>query len=90
MLDATPIPDITDVLRALLRELRRSRSVDPELLPARDAARLAGVSTASWHRLCAAGKAPAPVRLSGAVRWRRAELLAWISAGCLAPARKAK
>jgi predicted DNA-binding transcriptional regulator AlpA len=53
------------------------------LLPAAQAARLCGVSPATWHRMVAAGRAPAPVRLSpGCVRWRRAELLGWTEAGC--------
>jgi predicted DNA-binding transcriptional regulator AlpA len=57
-------------------------AVEPLLLRARDAARLCGVSPATWHRLVSAGKTPAPVRLAGAVRWRRDELSDWIAAGC--------
>jgi predicted DNA-binding transcriptional regulator AlpA len=46
-------------------------------------AHLAGVSRATWHRLRAAGKLPPCVKLScRVVRWRRAEILAWIEAGC--------
>jgi predicted DNA-binding transcriptional regulator AlpA len=53
------------------------------LLSARQAAQLCGVSAATWHHMIAAGRAPAPVRLSpGCVRWRRTELVAWIEAGC--------
>lgn len=57
------------------------------LLPARQAAALCGVSTATWWRWDASGRIPAPVRLSaGCVRWRRAELAEWTAAGC--PERK--
>jgi predicted DNA-binding transcriptional regulator AlpA len=33
----------------------------------------------SWH---SAGKLPAPIRLGGRTLWRRAELEAWVAAGC--------
>jgi predicted DNA-binding transcriptional regulator AlpA len=55
----------------------------PLLLDGRDAARLCGVSPATWYRMVAAGRCPAPVRLSaGCVRWRAQELRAWVEAGC--------
>jgi predicted DNA-binding transcriptional regulator AlpA len=73
--------DLAGVLHELVRELRR-QGVEPELLTARQAAALCSLSPASWHRLHSAGRCPAPVRLSGSVRWRRAELLAWIAANC--------
>lgn len=56
-----------------------------ELLTAAEAAEMAGVGKRTWWRYVSGGKAPAPVRLGGgggAVRWRRAELLAWIESGC--------
>lgn len=44
------------------------------LLAAPEAARLCGISPATWHRLRAAGKVgPAPIRLGGRVLWRRDE-----------------
>jgi predicted DNA-binding transcriptional regulator AlpA len=53
------------------------------LLPRATAARLCGVSPATWSRWDAAKRIPAPVRLSpGCVRWRRAELAEWTAAGC--------
>jgi len=55
---------------------------DPLLIGDRDAAALAGVSRASWQRLRAAGKLPPCVRLGRKVLWRRAEIVAWIDAGC--------
>jgi predicted DNA-binding transcriptional regulator AlpA len=54
----------------------------PLLISDRAAAALAGVSRAHWHRLRAAGKVPAPVRLGRKVLWRRSELVTWIEAGC--------
>jgi predicted DNA-binding transcriptional regulator AlpA len=53
-----------------------------ELLSAAESAEMAGVAKRSWWRYVSAGKAPAPVRLGGVVRWRRSELAEWISAGC--------
>jgi predicted DNA-binding transcriptional regulator AlpA len=57
-------------------------SLDALLIPDIGAAALAGVGRATWHRLRAAGKVPPAVRLGRAVRWRRAEIVAWIEAGC--------
>jgi len=54
----------------------------PLLLTARQSAALCGVSKATWDRLNAASKVPAPVRLGGRVLWRRTELEAWTAAGC--------
>lgn len=56
---------------------------EPLLVCARDAARLCGLSVATWHRRVAAGLVPAAVRIGpGCVRWRVEELRAWIAAGC--------
>ncbi len=52
------------------------------LLTAREAAALCSVGVSTLYRLAAARKVPRPVRIGGAVRWRRAELLAWLDAGC--------
>lgn len=53
-----------------------------ELLSAAEAAHMAGVAKRSWWRYVSSGRAPAPVRLGGAVRWRRSELAEWIASGC--------
>jgi predicted DNA-binding transcriptional regulator AlpA len=53
-----------------------------ELLTAVEAAEMAGVAKRSWWRYVSSGRAPAPVRLGGSVRWRRSELAEWIAAGC--------
>lgn len=68
----TPVPDTQPSPPAL----------EPALVRARDAARMCGVSAATWHRLRAVGRVPAPVRLGGAVLWRVGELREWVVAGC--------
>lgn len=60
--------------------------VDPELLDAVLLAALLGVSLRHVRGLHARGLLPGPVRLGSRVLWRRAEVRAWISAGC--PARE--
>lgn len=55
---------------------------DSLLLNARDAARLCGVSPATWHRLTSAGKNPPSLKIGGSVRWRRSDISSWIDAGC--------
>jgi predicted DNA-binding transcriptional regulator AlpA len=53
------------------------------LIAATEAARLCGLSSRTWHRLRAAGRiGPQPVRLGRAVRYRRAEVMAWCGACC--------
>ena len=54
----------------------------PLLIQDATAASMAGISRATWHRLRAAGKLPPSVQLGRAVRWRRAEIEAWIAVGC--------
>jgi predicted DNA-binding transcriptional regulator AlpA len=56
--------------------------LDALLIHDTEAAHMAGVSRAHWHRLRASGKVPAAVRLGRSVRWRRAEIEQWILAGC--------
>jgi len=63
--------------------LHASTTLSPHLIDARGAARLCGVSVATWYRMEAAGRTPRPVRPSpGTVRWRHADLADWIDAGC--------
>ena len=50
-----------------------------------DVAELLDVSQRHVWKLNARGGLPAPVRLGRSVRWNRAELVAWLNAGC--PAR---
>src|SRR5262249_33140903 len=46
------------------------------------AARLAGVSRATWWRLHAAAKTPAAVKLGRKCLWNRVEVESWIAAKC--------
>lgn len=57
-------------------------TIEALLVSAEIAARLCGVSEATWWRLHAAAKVPAPIRLGGRTLWRRAELAAFCEAGC--------
>lgn len=60
--------------------------VDPvELLTAGDLARRLRVSIRQIRKLHSDALMPAPLRLGRSVRWRAAELAAWLSAG--APSR---
>jgi predicted DNA-binding transcriptional regulator AlpA len=52
------------------------------LIGAAEAGLLCGVSRATWWRLHAGGKVPAPVRLGGGTFWRAEELRDWIASGC--------
>ncbi len=56
---------------------------EAEALSPDHAAKLLGISRALFFRMNSAGKLPLPVYLSSRCpRWRRAELLAWLAAGC--------
>jgi predicted DNA-binding transcriptional regulator AlpA len=57
-------------------------SVQPSLMSAVELAAMTGRSVRSIWRDNAAGRLPRPVRLGGAVRWRRNEIVEWIAAGC--------
>jgi excisionase family DNA binding protein len=55
------------------------------LLDVRAVAAMLGCSARHIHRLHDAGDMPRAVRLGRLLRWRRAELLAYITAGCPSP-----
>lgn len=57
-------------------------SVVPELLTTKQAAELLSVGERTLWRHSRHGIAPKPVRVGGAVRYRRSELMAWVDAGC--------
>ncbi len=59
-----------------------TNAADPRLLAVGEVARLLSISIRATWKFVAAGRLPAPVRLGRSVRWRAAELDAWISAGC--------
>ncbi|MFM9957264.1 MAG: helix-turn-helix transcriptional regulator [Phycisphaerales bacterium] len=45
-------------------------------------AHLLGVSRSMLWKLHSSGRLPLPIRLGRSTRWRRAEVLAWLEAGC--------
>jgi predicted DNA-binding transcriptional regulator AlpA len=62
--------------------MEQLQAIERELLRDHEAAALCGVGRTTWHTKQAKGEAPAPIKAMGKRRWRRAELLAWIEAGC--------
>jgi len=54
----------------------------PELLTTKQAAELLSCGERTLWRWSRCGIAPAPVKIGGTVRFKRADLLAWIRAGC--------
>ncbi len=54
----------------------------PLVMPARELARLLGVSIRQIWRLSSSGKLPKPLRLGGSVRWSLKEIKAFVEAGC--------
>ena len=64
------------------RGLAMEANVEPMHIDDWTSAALAGVHRSTWQRLRAAGKVPPCVRLGRRVLWRRAEIVAWIEAGC--------
>ena len=52
---------------------------EPLLVPAVEAARLCGISEASWYRLKSVGKLPAHVKLGGRVLWSVTDLRLFVS-----------
>ena len=53
----------------------------PILLTAQQAAEFLGVSVRFVYKLMNSGRMPRPIRLGRALRFRREELNAWVSAG---------
>lgn len=52
------------------------------LLDVRSVAKMLGCSTRNVFRLSANGKMPSPLKIGVLVRWRQADLDAWLAAGC--------
>lgn len=55
---------------------------EPLLMTAAQVARLLQISLRTLWRLRSGRKLPLPVNLGSAVRWRRKEVLAWVTDGC--------
>lgn len=60
-------------------------AVEPLLISVRDVATMLGISVRSVWRLQNTGQIVAPIRVGGAVRWRRDEVRRWIDEGCPRP-----
>lgn len=60
---------------------------EPLLIDARQVAALLDRSLPSVRRDDAAGRLPAPLSLGGSKKWRKAEIEAWVAAGCPGRAR---
>jgi predicted DNA-binding transcriptional regulator AlpA len=58
---------------------------EPLLITAGELAELLHVSLRTLWRLNSARLVPEPVRLGKSVRWRREEIICWISEGCPQP-----
>jgi predicted DNA-binding transcriptional regulator AlpA len=52
------------------------------LITARQLAAWLKISKRSLYRMRSAGQLPEPIRLRGAVRWRAADIEAWLTASC--------
>ena len=75
-----PCPKVTDERHV---KLETRPVVSAELLDVTAVSSLlGGCSIRHVYRLSDAGRMPRPVKLGALVRWRRAELEAWITAGC--------
>lgn len=58
-------------------------TVSPVLLDVKSVAMLlGGCSVRHVYRMTDSGRMPQPVKVGALVRWRRADLEAWIAAGC--------
>lgn len=52
------------------------------LIGADSLARRLDISVRTLWRLRSSGRLPRPVKLGGSIRWRAAEISAWVAAGC--------
>jgi predicted DNA-binding transcriptional regulator AlpA len=57
-------------------------TADALLVRAEGAARICAMSLRSWRSWDAAGLVPSPIRIKRSTFWRKAELEAWVAAGC--------
>lgn len=71
-----------NTLEVRMVEAEAQKAIPAELLDVRTVAALLGCSSRHVYRLADGGRMPRPIKLGSLVRWRRAELRAWIDAGC--------
>jgi len=66
--------------------------ITPELLTEKQSAAMCGCGRRTWWRWTRSGLAPPPIKIGigprAAVRFRRADLVAWIDGGCRPPETK--
>lgn len=53
-----------------------------QLLDVRELATILNCSSRHIYRMTDAGRMPRPVRLGVLIRWKKAEIDAWLAAGC--------
>lgn len=56
--------------------------LEPIALTAMQVGELLGIDASTVRRNAGVGVMPGPVKVGAAVRWRRAEIDAWLTAGC--------
>ncbi len=59
-----------------------TEKLTPIVIGVEEFAQLMGVTPRTIWRWDSTGKVPEPVRVGGAVRWRLADIMKWIDAGC--------
>lgn len=70
------------VQRCALQCTRRREYSAMELLTIVEVARLCKLSTRAIYNLVARRAMPTPIKIGAATRWRRADIEAWLAAGC--------
>lgn len=63
------------------KKTERGDRITAVLLKSPEVAKMLGISEQHLFRLNAAKKIPAPIKLGKSIRWRKAELINWISSG---------
>lgn len=64
---------------ALLEQLVAASQPRPALMDLDEVARDLGIGVRTLQRLKQLGQVPAPIKVGGQVRWRRADVEAWIA-----------
>jgi len=73
---------VADLLPVTAPVRPKRRRPPPLVVDAKRLATLLTCGVRTVRTLDAAGKLPTPLRLGGRVVWRRAEIKAWVAAGC--------
>lgn len=79
---------LNPMMKSEVKTVNSSENLEESfLMTAEQAWRMCNLSKSAWYKARASNRIPAPVKIGGALRWRRDELKRWIAAGC--PARTA-